>query len=132
MGEQFLLAIPVYNEEKYVAGVLDEAKAYCRDILVIDDGSTDDTANLLAAAEGIKVATHAENRGYGKSLSTAFDFAQRHHYQWLITMDCDEQHEASYIPKFMEAAGEDDADIISGTRYPAGSEEGELISINEL
>lgn len=124
MGEGFLLAIPVYNEEKYVAGVLDEAKTYCQSILVIDDGSTDATPNLLASAEGIKVATHAENRGYGKSLSTAFEFARHHQYEWLITMDCDEQHEASYIPRFVEAAAKGDADIISGTRYPAGYKEG--------
>jgi dolichol-phosphate mannosyltransferase len=88
--------------------------------LVIDDGSTDATPDLLRDVTDIHVITHLENRGYGKSLADAFCFAQRYGFSWLITMDCDEQHEPARIGAFLSAADENDADIISGTRYPRG------------
>ena len=120
MHNEHLLAIPIYNEERYVDRVLKVARRFSRNILVIDDGSTDRTPDLLRRHKGVDLISHLENRGYGKSLADAFDFARRGAFDWLITMDCDEQHEASYIPGFMEAARGDQADIISGTRYPSG------------
>ena len=120
MPEDHLLAIPVFNEERYLERVLKEARRYSRHILVIDDGSTDCTPLLLRRHKGIHVITHSKNRGYGKSLADTFEFARFHGYPWLITMDCDEQHEPSRIPEFVESSARDDADIISGTRYPHG------------
>ncbi|MCH8251483.1 MAG: glycosyltransferase family 2 protein [Planctomycetes bacterium] len=120
MPDNHLLAIPVFNEERYVDGVLDEVKQFSRHVLVIDDGSTDATPELLERRDDVVTLTHLENRGYGESLADAFRYARAHGFRWLITMDCDEQHEASYIPRFVEAAREDDADVISGTRYPNG------------
>ena len=120
MPENHLLAIPVFNEERHVVDVLVKARRYSRHILVVDDGSTDQTPSLLRRHGDIHIVTHPENRGYGKSLADAFAFAQRHDYPWLITMDCDEQHEASQIPRFLAEAARDEADIISGTRYPNG------------
>lgn len=126
MPGDHLLAIPVFNEEKHLPSVLREAREYSRHILVVDDGSTDDTPRLLRREGGLHIITHAVNRGYGKSLADAFAFAQREGFRWLITMDCDEQHEASYIPHFRAAAANEegaaaaDADIISGTRYANG------------
>jgi len=122
LEHEHVLAIPVFNEQEYLTGVLDQARQFSSNILVIDDGSTDATPDMLRAYPGIRVLTHAENRGYGKSLADAFSFARRSGYRWLITMDCDEQHEASRIPAFLAAAAEDDADIISGTRYPNGED----------
>jgi dolichol-phosphate mannosyltransferase len=124
MPNRPLLAIPVFNEEKHVLSVLREAGRYIDEILVIDDGSTDSTAALLRGHRGLHVITHPENRGYGKSLADAFDFARRGGYDWLITMDCDEQHEPAQIPHFLDAASHGGADIISGTRYPGGEEAG--------
>jgi len=123
MVHHHLLAIPVFNEEAYLPRVLEKVRRYSCRILVIDDGSTDNTPNLLRREEGIEVITHAENRGYGKSLADAFCFARRAGCEWLITMDCDEQHEAECIPCFLRAAAADDADIISGTRYPGGHDD---------
>jgi len=114
---RYLIAIPVFNEESHLASVLRETRGYANDILVIDDGSTDATPELLAAERGVAVIRHDRNRGYGASLAGAFAYARRLGYEWLITMDCDEQHEPSYIPKFMAAAGECDHDIVSGSRY---------------
>jgi glycosyltransferase involved in cell wall biosynthesis len=115
-----LIAIPVYNERQYVAGVLAKVARFHRDTLVIDDGSTDGTAQVLdelAAKGAIHVIRHPENRGYGQSLIDAFAFAAGHGYDWVITMDCDEQHEPEMIPQFISHIRMNDADIISGTRY---------------
>ncbi len=120
MSDRFLVAIPVFNEERYLDRVIAEVRRYTRNILIIDDGSTDETPQKLQPHKDIAIITHAENRGYGKSLADAFCFASRQPYDWLITMDCDEQHEPEQIPRFIEVAQQDNADIISGTRYPSG------------
>lgn len=114
-----LAAIPVFNEEKYVAGVIHEVRRFSHDVLVVDDGSTDATGAILSAQPGIKVIRHAENRGYGQSLIDAFVHARRHGYDWLITLDCDNQHEPRKIPDFIARASRNDVDVISGSRYLA-------------
>jgi len=121
MDIDFLVAIPVFNEAKYLIPVLEQVRVFARNILVIDDGSTDATPDLLRQMPGIQVIAHPENRGYGKSLADAFAFARASDAPWLITMDCDEQHEPACIPRFLQAAVTDQADIISGTRYPGGT-----------
>jgi glycosyltransferase involved in cell wall biosynthesis len=114
---RILLAIPVYNEEKYVQQVLRQVRRHAPgDILVIDDGSTDDTPMLLAR-QPVEVIRHARNRGYGRSLVNAFTWASVGEYDWIVTMDCDEQHEPEAIPDFLDAIRRDDADVISGSRY---------------
>jgi len=113
---RILLGIPVYNEEEYVGKVLDEVRRYASDVLIIDDGSTDQTPMLLAKRP-VEVIRHAENRGYGRSMQDMLRWARFDNFDWLITMDCDEQHEPDAIPLFIDAIGEDDADVISGSRY---------------
>ncbi len=112
-----LIAIPVYNEERYLPGVLAAVRQHAREVLVIDDGSTDATPELLRRETGLYVIRHCENRGYGQSLIDAFAFAARRGHDWVVTLDCDEQHEPAQIPDFLSAASEDDADVISGSRY---------------
>lgn len=111
-----LVAIPVYNEERYVERVLKRVAEYADEILVIDDGSTDATPCLLGK-QPVEVIRHKENRGYGRALLDAFRWASVDGFDWVITMDCDEQHEPAAIPQFMEAIARNDADIISGSRY---------------
>ena len=111
-----LIAIPVYNEQRYVTHVLDKVRPYGLDVLVIDDGSTDRTP-LLLARQPVDVIRHAANRGYGRSIRDAFRWANCYDYDWLITMDCDEQHQPESLPDFSRAMDRDDADIISGSRY---------------
>lgn len=113
-----LVAIPVYNEESSVRPVLAQVLEYADDVLVIDDGSTDDTPCLLAKFP-VNVVRHAHNQGYGRSLKDAFLWAQIYDYDWVITMDCDEQHEPRAIPRFEEAAAADQWDVLSGSRYLA-------------
>lgn len=111
-----LVAIPVYNESKYIEPVLDRVLAQTSDVLVIDDGSTDATPCLLPKRP-VEVIRHATNRGYGRSLLDAFRWAAVDGYDWVITIDCDEQHEPESIPAFIEAAESDRFDVISGSRY---------------
>jgi glycosyltransferase involved in cell wall biosynthesis len=112
---RFLTAVPVYNEERYLEGVLREVRRYSPDILVVNDGSTDRTGELLARQDGVTVITHPQNRGYGAALISAFAHALDHNYEVLVTMDCDGQHEPARIPVLLEAIH--DADIVSGSRY---------------
>jgi dolichol-phosphate mannosyltransferase len=114
---RWLVAIPVFNEERYLPRVLDAVGRHTQDILVVNDGSNDGTAALLADRPSIATITHPENRGYGQSLIDAFRFAAGRGFDWVITMDCDEQHEPAHIPEFVRAAQAGAADVISGSRY---------------
>ncbi len=118
---RILLGIPVFNEERYLPGVLARVRRFARDILVVDDGSTDRTPALLAE-HPVDVIRHRENRGYGRSMRDMLRAAALDGYQWLVVMDCDEQHEPEAIPDFIAAIEEADrgshpADIVSGSRY---------------
>lgn len=115
MHSKFLVALPIYNERPYIEPVLSEVSRYAEEILVIDDGSTDGSGEILAAGQGWHLIRHRSNRGYGAALRSAFHFAIAHHYEILVTMDCDGQHEPRFISEFVAAAQE--ADIVSGSRY---------------
>ena len=119
---RFLTALPVYNEADHVNGVLDEVLKVTRDVLVVDDGSTDGTSELLAgrvAVHGdISVVRHPANRGYGAALVTAFQTTLAGDWDGLVTIDCDGQHQPRLIPAFVEAASlPGGASIVSGSRY---------------
>jgi glycosyltransferase involved in cell wall biosynthesis len=115
-----LIAIPVYNEAATVEQVLRTVRTYHPDLLIIDDGSTDDTPAILDRLRpelGFDLIRHEANAGYGRAMREAFARAHRDGYDWVITMDCDEQHEPASIPDFLDAAANEDLDIVSGSRY---------------
>ncbi len=117
---RFLTALPVYNEAEHVTAVLDEVVKYAADVLVVDDGSTDGTRELLAKRTDIHRLHHEQNRGYGAALITAFQHAIVHRYDVIVTIDCDGQHEPQRIGQLVAAcAGPSGsgADIVSGSRY---------------
>ena len=115
MNRKFLTALPVYNESNYVNPVLDQVLRYSPHVLVVDDGSTDGTTELLAQRSDIQLLTHARNQGYGAALRSAFEYALTQRYDMLVTIDCDGQHEPQRIPDFVAACAE--AQIVSGSRY---------------
>lgn len=110
-----LVAIPVYNEEKYLAEVLRQTLQQPVDILVVDDGSTDGTPEVLRQFPQVTVVRHSPNRGYGAALRAAFELGVQKGYQMVITMDSDGQHCPCLIPDFLREI--ENADIVSGSRY---------------
>ena len=112
---RYLTALPVFNEARHVSAVLDEVLRYSRDVLVVDDGSTDGTSDLLATPRDLHVVRHPRNRGYGAALQSAFNFALYDDYDVLVTIDCDGQHQPRLIPEFVAAC--DGVEIVSGSRY---------------
>jgi glycosyltransferase involved in cell wall biosynthesis len=114
---RFLTALPVYNEAAHVGGVLDEVLAVTRDVLVVDDGSTDGTSDLLAARDDVRVVRHPVNAGYGAALATAFRETLAGPWDGLVTIDCDGQHQPRLIPAFVAACVDGTADVVSGSRY---------------
>jgi glycosyltransferase involved in cell wall biosynthesis len=120
MSRRVLTALPVFNEEKHLFEVLPHVRQYSRDVLVVDDGSSDRTPHLLAEMDGIYVVRHAQNQGYGAALKTAFQFAIDREFDALVTIDCDGQHEPKLIPQLVERLYPEDGsrvDIVSGSRY---------------
>ena len=113
----FLTALPVYNEADTVNPVLDEVVRYAENVLVVDDGSDDGTSDILKAREDVTLVTHPQNRGYGAALITAFEYAVENGFDFLVTIDCDGQHEPQRIQTFVEQCHESGADIVSGSRY---------------
>jgi len=120
MNVRALTALPVYNEEKHILGVLDEVRKFSDEILVVDDGSSDKTAELLASQTDIQVLTHEKNSGYGAALWSSFQFAIEQDYDVLVTIDCDGQHEPKLIPELIQQIDSPDdqpIDLVSGSRY---------------
>jgi glycosyltransferase involved in cell wall biosynthesis len=115
LAMRLLTAIPVHNEDAHLEAILDEVLRYADDVLVVDDGSTDRTPELLKAFPRVQVIRHPQNRGYGAGLRSAFGRTLEGGYDGLVTLDCDGQHEPCRIPEI--AARLADADIVSGSRY---------------
>ncbi|MSR18032.1 MAG: glycosyltransferase family 2 protein [Phycisphaerales bacterium] len=119
-----LLALPVFNEAPTVERVISRVRRYCSEVLVVDDGSTDLTSSLLMKLE-VDVVHHCHNMGYGRSMRDIFAYAVNAGFEWVLVMDCDEQHEPESIPAFIAAMAADDVDVVSGSRYLERDESGD-------
>lgn len=116
------VVMPVYNEAPTVAGVLDAVRErFSGPLVVVDDGSTDDTVALIESHTDVTLVRHGDNRGYGASLSSGFRTALALGAETIITMDCDGQHEPRHITEFCEALARCGTDMVSGSRYLPGS-----------
>jgi glycosyltransferase involved in cell wall biosynthesis len=114
-----LVAVPALNEATAMGGVLSSlSKAHpIKDIVVIDDGSGDATAQIARDA-GAHVLSHAINLGVGAAMGTAFKFAAQNGYDAVVQFDGDGQHPPEYIDQLV--AGLSEADIVIGSRFAAG------------
>ena len=111
--QKILLLIPAFNEEPTIAQVVEGAKKYISGILVVDDGSTDNTTPAATMA-GAKVHRLERNMGKGAALQTGFNYALEHDYDWVITMDADGQHDAHDIASFLPLL--ESYDLLLGNR----------------
>ena len=107
------IVIPTLNESSTIKGIVESASVYGVPI-VIDDGSTDNTA-ALAKQSGAVVVAHEKNRGYDAALNSGFEKAAELGTQIIITVDADGQHDPSLIQKFIDAI-DSGADIVVGIR----------------
>ena len=115
MRESPVLAlVPAWNEESRLGPVV-EATAQRLPVLVVDDGSQDNTPTVARRA-GATVVSHEQNRGKGAALITGFDWALSRGYDAVLTLDADGQHDPDDIPKFLDAYESDTWDLIIGRR----------------
>jgi len=110
-----IFIIPALNEEQTVGVVVSSLKKY-GDIVLIDDGSLDSTAQI-ARDSGAQVISHKTRAGYDAAIITGFNYALSRNYQWAITVDADGQHATSNITYFLEAIeGSSNIDLLLGVR----------------
>jgi glycosyltransferase involved in cell wall biosynthesis len=108
--------IPAYNEERFIGSVVLQTCRYADVVVVVDDGSTDATADIAAAA-GALVERHERNRGKGVALNTGFSKARQLGADAIITLDGDGQHHAADLPQVVAPVLSGEADIVVGSRY---------------
>ena len=111
-----LAAMPAYNEDERIAKVVLGAKKHVDKVVVVDDGSTDSTAEI-AEALGAMVVRHKENRGYGAAIRTCFVTAKELNADSMVILDSDGQHDPSCIPEFINALRTNGADVVIGSRF---------------
>jgi len=114
------LLLPAYNESRTIENVIQEANRFVRDIIVVDDGSGDETAKT-ATASGAVVLKHDQNCGKGMALRTGFDYAIEGGYGVIVTMDSDGQHDPRELPRFLDYFQRADLDILIGGRFEGRS-----------
>ncbi|MFH1563962.1 MAG: glycosyltransferase family 2 protein [Nitrospirota bacterium] len=113
---KILVIIPAYNEEENIARVISQAKKNTPNVIVIDDGSTDNTVKI-AGLSGAKVLSHPFNLGYGSTLLTGYKYAFEKGYDFVIQLDADGQHDPGSIKKLFAPIENNSADIAIGSRF---------------
>jgi glycosyltransferase involved in cell wall biosynthesis len=117
-----LLLIPAFNERRSIGEVVDRVHAagLDLDVLVVNDGSRDDTATI-ASAHGATVVSHPFNLGYGAALQTGYKYALQNGYDYVVQMDADGQHDPAYVPQLLAPVRAREADVVIGSRFVEAS-----------
>jgi len=111
---KILVAMPAYNEEKYIGSLVAEAQQYGDEVLIIDDGSTDGTSKTARLA-GATVIQHKENKGYGAAVQSILAEAKRISPDILVLLDADSQHNPNEIPRLIKPISQG-FDLVIGSR----------------
>jgi len=112
---RILVCIPALNEAKTIAEIIDRSKKYDDEVIVYDDGSTDDT-NQAALSAGATVIRNPENKGYGVAIRSLFQAAKEKGADIMITLDSDGQHDPRQIPDLLKPLSQG-FDIVIGSRF---------------
>jgi glycosyltransferase involved in cell wall biosynthesis len=118
--QSHLAIVPAYNEAASIGRVVGELRERAAefDVLVVDDGSTDETA-ARAEAAGAKVLRHPFNLGYGAGLQTGYKYALEVGAKWVVQMDADGQHDPSDIRRLLAPLERGECDLVIGSRFLA-------------
>ena len=108
--------VPTYQHAGTLLDVVDGVLSQMDDLIVVDDGSTDDTRELLAGRSDVIVVHHDSNRGKGAALLSGFARARQEGFTHAISLDADGQHDPAQLPRFVEAIRETPGAIIIGAR----------------
>jgi len=116
---KLLALIPAFNEENTIENVIEETKKHLpeADILVINDGSTDNTKRVLKQTSGIKVIHLPFNMGIGGAIWTGFNFFCKEGYDFLVRIDGDGQHRPSEARRLLEPIVKEEATLVIGSRF---------------
>jgi len=107
--------IPAYNESETIGPVIEDTGEYVDRVVVVDDGSSDDTA-AIARDHGATVVEHVFNTGVGGAVRTGYQYAIKHGYDWVVQVDADGQHDPAKIPELLDVAT-DGHDMVIASRY---------------
>lgn len=113
---RIVVCIPAYNESKNIANIVQKARIYATEVIVCDDGSLDNTAQI-ARSSGATVTRHPINRGYGAAITTLFQIAKEKNPDVMITLDSDGQHDPDKIPDVILPVLNNGFDIVIGSRF---------------
>lgn len=116
------ILIPSYNEGKYIGSVIKKCSKYNQDIIVVNDGSTDNTSDVLKKLKSeisgkLIIINHDGNKGKGEALKTGFDYIVKNDYFGAITIDADGQHDVEEIRDFLDEIKKNNPDLIVGSRF---------------
>jgi glycosyltransferase involved in cell wall biosynthesis len=111
-----LVAIPAFNEGTTIGSVVLKARQFASEVIVVDDGSADDTAETAALA-GAHVIQHARNLGKGLAIRTAWLYARDHVPEAFVLLDGDHQHDPNDIPRLVETVLSGKSDVVIGVRW---------------
>lgn len=117
--KKILVIVPAYNEEDSITGVIEDLKSFDEglDVLIINDGSRDKTAEVAKATGKAIVVSLVSNLGIGGAVQTGFKFAHQNDYDIALQFDGDGQHIASEIPKIIEPIISGEAEMCIGSRF---------------
>lgn len=116
------VVIPTYNNASTIAQVIADVKRYCLDVIVVDDGCTDGTGDILSSQKDITVLRHPHNRGKGTALKSGFRKALDLGFSYAVTLDADGQHYGKDIAGFLDANWKHPGALIVGSRRLDGVE----------
>ncbi|SHG50222.1 DUF2062 domain-containing protein [Flavobacterium defluvii] len=112
----FCVIVPTYNNQKTLKKVLDSILDFTQNIIIVNDGSTDETNEILKQYSQLTQIHHPKNLGKGRALRNGFRKAIELHFEYAITIDSDGQHFASDIPSFISAIQEEPNSLLIGSR----------------
>lgn len=110
------IIIPVYNHGSRIGEVVRQSLKLSLPVFVVDDGSTDETGEVLAKLDGITVLRHSENRGKGAAILTGFAAAVENGCDWAVTLDGDGQHDPADAKNLLQAGADEPRCLVIGSR----------------